>query len=235
VTVRTVRFPFSRLLVAALALMLTIVVGVDALGDEVMPKRLVEVSPGLYRSGQISPRLVHGVLEDLEIGKVVWMTHFDDSRDAHRAERDAIDELGIERHHFPMKGDGTGKLSRYADAIAEVAESRRAGVAVLVHCAAGARRSAAVISMYQLLVEGRDAASVYRELDRFGKRPVAESPILVYLNENMGRLAEQLVERGVIARVPHPLPLLQPPPDESLSARLARLVALDRPGSLPTL
>ena len=86
-----------------------------------------------------------------------------------------------------MRGDGTGKLSRYADAIAEVAEARRAGVSVLVHCAAGARRSAAVISMYQLLVERRDAAAVYDELDRFGKRSVADSPLLPYLNENMQR------------------------------------------------
>jgi hypothetical protein len=235
VTVSTFRSSLARLGLVAFALVLTAVVGVDALGDEVMPKRLVEVSPGLYRSGQIAPRLVHGVLEDLGIGKVVWMTHYDATRESHRTEREAIDELGIERLHFPMRGNGTGKLSRYADAIAEVAEARREGVPVLVHCAAGARRSAAVISMYQLLVEGRDAAAVYAELDRFGKRPVAESPLLPYLNENMQELAEQLVERGVIERVPRPLPLLRPPPDDSLATRIARLVELDAPGSLPAL
>jgi hypothetical protein len=235
VTVRTARLRISRLVLAALALAFTAVIGVDALGDEVRPKRLVEVSPGLYRSGQISPRLVRGVLTQLEIGKVVWMTHFDSSRETHRAEREAIDDLGIERLHFPMRGDGTGKLSRYADAIAEVAEARRAGVPVLVHCAAGARRSAAVIAMYQLLVEGRDAAAVYGELDRFGSRPVAESPLLPYLNENMAELAELLVERGVIERAPDPLPLLQPPVDDSLGARVARLVAMESPGSLPML
>jgi protein tyrosine phosphatase (PTP) superfamily phosphohydrolase (DUF442 family) len=235
VTVRTVRIPFSKVLLAVLALGLTAVVGVDALGDEVLPKRLVEVSPGLYRSGQISARLVHGVLERLEIGKVVWMVHYDGARETHRAEREAIEELGIERHHFPMRGDGTGKLSRYADAIAEVADARREGVSVLVHCAAGARRSAAVVAMYQLLVERRDAALVYRELDRFGKRPVAESPLLPYLNENMAELADLLVERGVIESAPDPLPLLQPPPDDSLSTRIGRLVAMESFGSLPAL
>jgi protein tyrosine phosphatase (PTP) superfamily phosphohydrolase (DUF442 family) len=235
VTVRTVRIPFSKVLLAVLALGLTAVVGVDALGDEVLPKRLVEVSPGLYRSGQISPRLVHGVLERLEIGKVVWMVHYDGARETHRAEREAIEELGIERHHFPMRGDGTGKLSRYADAIAEVADARREGVSVLVHCAAGARRSAAVVAMYQLLVERRDAALVYDELDRFGKRPVAESPLLPYLNENMAELADLLVERGVIESAPDPLPLLQPPPDDSLSTRIGRLVAMESFGSLPAL
>jgi protein tyrosine phosphatase (PTP) superfamily phosphohydrolase (DUF442 family) len=235
VTVRTLRLSIARVGLVAFGLVLTAVVGVDALGDDVMPKRLVEVSPGLYRSGQISPRLVHGVLEDLRIGKVVWMTHFDESRKSHRAERDAIDELGIERLHFPMRGDGTGKLSRYADAIAEVAEARRADVPVLVHCAAGARRSAAVISMYQLLVEGRDAALVYDELDRFGKRPVADSPLLPYLNEHMQELAELLVDRGVIDRVPQPLPLLRPPPDDSVATRFVRLVQPEAPGSLPAL
>ena len=232
---RIVRFGLPQLALLALALVTTAVIGVDALGDEVRPKRLVEVSPGLYRSGQISPRLVRGVLEDLAIGKVIWMTHYDESRESHRVERAAIDELGIERLHYPMRGDGTGKLSRYADAIAEVAEARRAGMPVLVHCAAGARRSAAVISMYQLLVEGRDAALVYDELDRFGKRSVADSPLLPYLNENMGSLAELLVERGVIARVPTPLPLLQPPADNSLATRIARFVRPDAPGSLPAL
>jgi hypothetical protein len=105
-------------------------------------------------------------------------------------------------------------------------------VPVLVHCAAGSRRSAAVVAMYQLLVEGRSPEDTYRELDRFGKRPVAESPLLPYLNDHMGELAELLVERGVIERVPDPLPLLQPPSRPSLLDRLARWVGSLPPGSV---
>jgi hypothetical protein len=39
----------------------------------------------------------------------------------------------------------------------------------------------------------------------------------------------------VIERAPDPLPLLQPPPDDSLSTRIGRLVAMESFGSLPAL
>ena len=201
--------------------------------NHVQPKRLVEVEPGLlYRSGQISPRLVRGVLEELGIRRVVWMLHYDDAKPSHRAEREAIEALGIERFHFPMRGDGTGKVARLADAIAAVHEGRQAGEAVLVHCAAGSRRAAAVVSMYQLLVEGRPVDQVYRELDRYGSRPVAESPLLPFLNSNMRELAEELVERGVLERVPATVPLLRPPVQEGLRARLSLAAAARTPGAL---
>lgn len=219
---------------AGLALALVAAAGVDALAYEVRPKRLVAVEPGfLYRSGQISPRLVRGVLEELRIGKVVWMLHYDASRSSHRAEKQAIEALGIELGNFPLRGNGTGKIARYADAIAEVDAARREGVPVLVHCAAGARRSAAVVAMYRLLVEGASPEAAYRELDRFGARPVAESALLPYLNEHMGELAALLVERGVLDRAPRPLPLLRPPPREGVWVRLARFAGYRAPGALP--
>lgn len=203
--------------------------------EALRPKRLVEVEDGLYRSGQISPGLIRGVLEDLDIRRVVWMLHYDDSKPSHRAEKEAVEELGIEALHFPLRGDGTGKVSRYADAVAAVHEARREGHAVLVHCAAGSRRSAGVIALYQLLVERRPVDDVYRELDRFGNRPAAESPILPFLNGNMRELAERLVERGVIERVPDPLPLLRPPPPSGWRSRLALAAALHAPGAISTL
>lgn len=228
----------ARRAAAALAVVAALGAGGLAVAEsgDVRPKRLVEIEPGLlYRSGQISPRLVRGVLEDLGIRRVVWMLHYDPARETHRSEREAIEELGIERLHFPMRGDGTGKLSRLADAIAAVHEARLAEQPVLVHCAAGSRRAAAVVSMYQLLVEGRPADEVYRELDRFGSRPVAQSPLLPYLNSNLRELAEQLVARGVIERVPEPLPLLRPPAPEGLRGLLAVAADARTPGALVTL
>jgi len=226
--------------VIALAALALLAAGASAVAlrksEGLRPKRLVAIEPGgLYRSGQISPWLIRGVLEDLGIRRVVWMLHYNDEKPSHRAEKAAIEALGIERMHFPLRGDGTGKLSRYAAAIAAVHEARQAGEPVLVHCAAGSRRSAAVIAMYQLLVERRPVAAVYRELDRFGTRPVAQSPLLPYLNENMRELAEQLVERGLIERVPEPLPLLRPPPPDGLRSRLALAAAIRAPGALSTL
>ena len=227
--------PRKRRFVLALLLVLGAVGGVALAlyeSNDVRPKRLVEIEPGLYRSGQISPRLIRGVLESLGIRQVVWMLHYDDAKPSHRAEKAAIEALGVEAHHFPMRGDGTGKVSRLADAIAAVHAAREADEPVLVHCAAGSRRSAAVISMYQLLVEGQPVDDVYGELDRYGLHPVAESALLPYLNANMRELAEALVERGVLERAPEPLPLLRPPVQNELRRRLSLAVAARMPGAL---
>jgi protein tyrosine phosphatase (PTP) superfamily phosphohydrolase (DUF442 family) len=207
----------------ALASLAAALAGASQVRHLLVPKRFVAVEPGfLYRSGQISPRLVRRVLEEHAIHRVVWLVAYDPARESHRAEREATRALGIEPIHLPLRGNGTGKISRYADAIEEIARARRAREAVLVHCAAGARRSAGVVAMYGLLVEGWSPERAYRELDRFGERPVAESPLLPYLNDHMGELAALLVERGVLERAPARLPLLRPPVRASLGARLAR-------------
>ena len=186
--------------------------------DQLRPRRFARVEVGLYRSGQIAPRLVHGVLAEHDIRKVVWMLHYDERKTSHRAERRAAEALGIEIVNLHLRGDGTGKVSRYVDAIAEIDETRRAGGAVLVQCAAGSRRSAGVVALYQLLVERRAPETVYAELDRFGQ-PVAGTPLLSYLNLHLREIAAELAARGVIERVPADLPLLMPPPRSSASWR----------------
>src|SRR4029453_4412282 len=186
------------------------------IGFHLHPKRFVAVEPGLlFRSGELSPRLVHDVLERNRIRKGVWMLYYDERKSSHRAEKAAIEALGIERVNLSLHGDGTGKVGRYVDALAEVAESVCAGDAVLVQCASGSRRSGGVIALFLLLVEGRSPGEAYRELDRFGSHPVAETPLLAYLNLNMGEIARRLAARGVIERAPSPLPLLRPPPRDT--------------------
>jgi protein tyrosine/serine phosphatase len=193
------------------------------LSEGLRPKRFAVVEPGfLYRSGEIAPRLIQDVLEDNGIRRVVWMLHYDASNESHRAEKAAIHALDIRQVNLSLRGDGTGKVQRYVDAVAEVADARRRGEPVLVQCAGGARRSGAVVAVYLLLVEGRPADEAYRELDRFGSRPVAETPLLAYLNLHMREIAALLMERGVIARAPEPLPLLQSPPGAGAWARLSR-------------
>jgi hypothetical protein len=190
--------------------------GYRAVRYELHPRRFAVVEPGaLYRSGEIAPRLIRGVLEEHRIRRVVWMLHYDDTNESHRAERSAIEALGIRRVNLHLRGDGTGKPSRYADALAEIADARARGEAVLVQCAAGSRRSGGVVALYELLVERRPPEEAYRELDRFSQEPVASSALLAYLNLHMGEIAAMLAERGVIARVPAPLPQLRPPPSAS--------------------
>ena len=129
----------------------------------------------------------------------------------HRAERRGEHALGIERVELHLRGDGTGDPEVYVRAIEAVARARRAGIPVLVHCAAGTRRAGAVTALYLLLVEGRSAAEAWRELSRFGADTLPDSPLVPFLNHNLRAIAAGLVLRGVIERVPEPLPILGPP------------------------
>jgi predicted protein tyrosine phosphatase len=179
--------------------------------DRFIPRRFVEVEPGrLYRSGQIDRRLIRDVLVEHKIGLVVALRDDNPERANHREEQRVARALGVERVVLNLRGDGTGDPQRYVTALAAMARARRAGEAVLVHCAAGARRSAAAIALYLLLVEGASPEVAYRELARFGQ-PVEETALLPYLNANLRGIAEALVKRGVIARVPEPLPVLVKP------------------------
>ncbi len=181
------------------------------LDDHFVPKRFAVVEPGLlYRSGQISPRLIRGVLEEHDIRVVISMLNYDEREESHRVQRAAMEDLGIEYANLTLNGNGTGELRHYAEALEMIALAHVQAKAVLVHCAAGSRRAAGVVAAYQVLVQDRRPEDVWHELDRYGSRPVEESPLLDYLNDNMGELAGLLVERGVLDRVPHPLPRFTP-------------------------
>ena len=122
-----------------------------------------------------------------------------------------FERLGIAQSVWNLRGNGTGDPEHYVRAIEDIAHARAAGEAVLVHCAAGVRRAGAVTGLYLLLVEGRSGAEAYAEIARFGEQDLDESPLLPFLNQNLRPIAEALVRRGVIARVPEPLPRLGPP------------------------
>ncbi len=173
---------------------------------EVFPKRFDAVEPGLvYRSGQISARLIHETLEQNGIRRVIDLQSATEEP-AQQAELAAVEDLDIAYLRLPLGGSGTGDPHLYAIAIATIAESRASAEPVLVHCAGGARRSGGVIAMYELLVAGKSIEEAYEQLDRYGSPPVAETPLVSFLNENMLGIARELVERGVIAEVPDPLP-----------------------------
>ena len=199
-------FAGSVVLVAAVAIAWN-----NGIGEQIFPKRWVELAPGFYRSAQLHPRLIKRVLEENEVRVIVDLTYPDLSRAPQRAEQEASAELGISHHRFPLSGDGLGDIQRYADAIEVIADARESERPVLVHCSAGARRVGGVVASYQLLVEGKDPEEVYAELDRYGRIPVAETPLVAFLNRNMGTLADELVSRGILDRAPRPLPVLVPP------------------------
>lgn len=184
------------------------------LRHQLFPKRFGVVEAGrVYRSGQISARLIRQTLAENHIAVVVDLTEDNpidpDEGVDEAAEQKAIADLGIERRQHVLLADGTGDVVVYAAAVKSVVDAVAQGKPVLVHCAAGSQRTGGVIALYRLLVQQKDPAEVMREMQAF-KYSASYSPrLLEYLNGNMSRLAEELVRNGAIERVPDVLPVLR--------------------------
>lgn len=182
----------------------------EVLEDRLIPKRFGVVEDGLiYRSGQLSRALVEETLDEHGI-KVIVSLRPDEPGDAdHEAERRAADDLGIDWKLFPLIGDGTGDIANYAAAIKAIAQARAQHKAVLVHCGAGTYRTGGVLAAYRMFVDGVPPAQAWEEMTHYDWDP--DNPKLpAYLNEHMAELAELLVEKGVIAKAPDPLPVFGP-------------------------
>ena len=180
--------------------------------DRLIPKRWAAVEGhSIYRSGQLSASLVKRTLARRGIKVIVALT-FEDPQDKDQAaEVKAASELGIELLRFPLRGDGTGDVNNYAGALAALIQAERQGKPVLVHCAAGAQRTGGTIAFYQLLVDKKPPADVIQELKHHGWNPKRNPNLLPYLNENLGKIATTLHNRGLLDEIPDPLPVLQAP------------------------
>ena len=169
----------------------------DVLEDRLIAKRFGVVVPGsIYRSGQLSPAMVQKTLEKHHIDLDVHLGVHNPLNEAHVAEQGAVQQLGIERRLFPLRGDGTGDINNYAQAIAAIVEARDAGRKVLVHCAAGSYRTGGVVASYRMLLEGMPPAEAWAEMEDYSWN--SDSPILPeYLNSHMAELTAKLVKLGV--------------------------------------
>lgn len=181
------------------------------LRERFVPKQFGVVVPGeVYRSGQISKYLIQEVIDRYHIGTIIDLSGLDPEFADQQAEIAAAQSQGIRLCRFPLRGNGTGDIEHFADAVEALVQSQRSGVPVLVHCAAGAQRTGACVSFYRLLVRGDSPESVYQELTRYGWNPHKDGVLLDYVNSHMEQLATLLVERHVLDRVPPTLPVLKP-------------------------
>ena len=124
------------------------------------------------------------------------------------AEEQAAKELGIELNRFPLRGDGTGDIHQYAQALTALVEARKAGRPALVHCAAGTQRTGGVIACYRLLFQHKDPQTVYRELRQYDWHDTSQAPLVPYLNQHMSELVDLLQQMGTLNARPQPLPQL---------------------------
>jgi protein tyrosine/serine phosphatase len=180
------------------------------LKDRLFPKRFGEVAEGVYRSGQIHPRLIEQILADKQISKVIDLRYWEELPEM-LAERDAISKLGIEGERYPLNGNGTGNVEHYIAALLSLHESVQAGEPVLVHCAAGSQRTGGVFAAYRTLVQGVPADQAVAEMQQYDWDPKKDQVLLDYLNQHIGRIALELSLAGVIAEVPAQLPVFVNP------------------------
>lgn len=169
-------------------------------------KNLALVEPGLYRSGQMTQHIAGPALREMDIDVIIAMSLEREDHPGQSAEVRAAEALGIERHVFPLAGDGTGDSNAYVDALVVLVDAQSQQKTTLVHCTAGAQRTSGVIALYQVLFQARHPASAVAEMRRHRHDPTRNTALIPYLNANIGDIAAGLVERGVLAQVPDPLP-----------------------------
>lgn len=193
---------------AAMAIILTTWYG--DLEDRLIAKRWGVVVPGeLYRSGQVSRQLIEPMLRSHKIATIIDLNGFNRHNANQQVELAVAEYLEIDHHRFALSGDGTGSLDKYADAITLIAERQKDGKPTLIHCGAGSNRTGGVIAAYRLLVRGDAPEKVQRELEAYNCTASSNEKLVPFLNANMTVIAERLVARGCIARLPDQIPQLR--------------------------
>ncbi len=176
-----------------------------------IPRRFGVVEQGaVYRSGQISARLIDDVLDEHDIDVVISLSRDKPSQSFTVAEVEAARQAGATRVNYPLRGDGTGDITQYANALETIENARKAGDAVLVHCYAGTQRTGATIAFWRVLVQGTSPVHAYEEMKQYNHDSEDNPHLLPYMNQHMGTLAQILVDRGVIERMPESLPVMGP-------------------------
>jgi hypothetical protein len=181
------------------------------LRDRLIVKRFGVVVPGsFYRSGQISRYLIADVIDRYQLGTIVDLNGFDPKDADQQAEADVSRSKGVQHFCFPLRGNGTGRIAHFADAIEAIVKSQQNQIPVLVHCYAGTQRTGACVSFYRLLVLKDRPESVYQELARYGWDAGTDQVLLEYVNSHLRELAGLLVERHVLDKLPETIPTLHP-------------------------
>lgn len=183
----------------------------DVLEPLIFPKNFGQVAPGVYRAGFISEQLIGPTLHQNDIDVIVALTLPEPHDPRYRAFARAAHRLGIDRHHFPLAGNGTGDPLAYSGAVAKLVEARAGGKSVLVHCAAGSERTSGTISLYRVLFEGADPADEVESMQDYKHDPERNPELIPYLNQNMATIINDLVAQGVLLHRPDPLPVFPVP------------------------
>ncbi len=111
---------------------------------------------------------------------------------------------------FPLRGNGNGRIERYADAVETLVRSqhRECPSSFIVTPARSGRVPASPFTGYWFA--GTCPKAFTQELGRYGWDPGSDQVLLDYVNSHMRDMAELLVHRHVLDRVPDEMPRLHP-------------------------
>ena len=150
---------------------------------QLMPDNFgVVESDRVYRSAQLTPRMLRAVISDHDIRTIIALNG-DDEESIREAE--ISEELGVRRFSFNLIGDGTGDPTAYADVVRLMSEPENQPV--LVHCAAGAQRTTTATLLYRHLVHGESISDNYPKMFRYDHKP-GEWVLLAYLVDHLSEI-----------------------------------------------
>jgi protein tyrosine/serine phosphatase len=146
----------------------------------------------IYRSGQLTPRMLEHSLEEHGIRTIIDLSEHTPVTQESRAEQAVADKLGVRRYTFSLEGDGTGDPDIYVDVLKLMADP--ANQPVLVHCAAGAQRTGAAVMLYRSLVQGEPIQEAYPETFEHGHKE-DEWIMLAYIADNIDEIRRKFTEQ----------------------------------------
>jgi protein tyrosine phosphatase len=189
----------TQLIIAAIVGLIVIVAALDEfVKPRVFPKKFgVVIEDSLYRSGRIHESLLPKILKDYEIDTIVTLTHAIDTIEWQQAERRIAKELNVELIRFPLRGDGTGDITSYIEALRAINKELGNDRRVLVHCAAGTERTGGAVFLYRTLFLGQAQADAFAEMRDYGFNPERNIALLPYLVDGLPIIVAGLAQYGL--------------------------------------
>lgn len=166
------------------------------LRDHFFVRNFGVVEPGrIYRSGRLTPLTLRRLRRRLKLRTVIDLGAYwhDSPRD--RALEAAATRLGLTRHRCRgLKGDGTGNPNAYLHALRAMADP--ANHPVLIHCAAGADRTGAVVILYRVANGSETLEHAFEEARRHRHDPARNESMLAFVRQHADSIVRAFREGG---------------------------------------
>ena len=143
----------------------------------------------IYRSGRLTPRMFRKKVGENNIKTVLDLGAYVPGSPEDLREQQLSEELGAERFRFTLDGDGTGNPNYYVQALRLMSDPE--AQPILIHCAAGAQRTGALVLLYRHIVQGQELGEAYPESFQYKHKP-SEWELLAYVAQWNDEIAQSL-------------------------------------------